>query len=100
MTRPTRRPNEAVRAEPPTIGTGRARDPLALEIRLLGSLLGQVIAEQTGRDLLDLVERVRRTTIRLRRGDDPSLRAELVAELLTRARAERGLAPAFYWHPA
>ena len=74
-------PNEAVRAEPVTIGTGRARDPLALEIRLLGSLLGQVIAEQAGRELLDLVERVRRTTIRLRRGDDPSLRAGLVTEL-------------------
>ena len=73
--------NEAVRAEPVTIGTGRARDPLALEIRLLGSLLGQVIAEQAGRGLLDLVERVRRTTIRLRRGDDPSLRSGLVAEL-------------------
>jgi len=76
-----RGPNEAVRAEPGTIGTGRARDPLALEIRLLGSLLGQVIAEQAGRELLDLVERVRRTTIRLRRGDDPSLRSGLVAEL-------------------
>ncbi|MBA2382066.1 MAG: phosphoenolpyruvate carboxylase, partial [Chloroflexi bacterium] len=74
-------PNEAVRAEPATIGTGRSRDPLGLEIRLLGSLLGQVIAEQAGRDLLDLVERVRRTTIRLRRGDDPSLRAGLVGEL-------------------
>ncbi|HUQ77310.1 MAG TPA: phosphoenolpyruvate carboxylase [Patescibacteria group bacterium] len=81
MARPIRRPNAAVRAEPATIGTGRAQDPLALEIRLLGSLLGQVIAEQAGRDLLDLVERVRRTTIRLRRGDDPSLRAGLVAEL-------------------
>ena len=74
-------PNEAVRAEPAAIGTGRSRDPLALEIRLLGSLLGQVIAEQAGRELLDLVERVRRTTIRLRRGDDPSLRSGLVAEL-------------------
>ena len=74
-------PNEAVRAEPATIGTGRVRDPLSTEVRLLGSLLGQVIAEQAGRDLLDLVERVRRTTIRLRRGDDPSLRAGLVAEL-------------------
>ena len=73
--------NEAVRAEPATIGTGRARDPLALEIRLLGSLLGQVIAEQAGRDHLDLVERVRRTTIRLRRGDDPALRSGLVEEL-------------------
>ncbi|HEY3164768.1 MAG TPA: phosphoenolpyruvate carboxylase [Candidatus Limnocylindrales bacterium] len=74
-------PNEAIRAEPATIGTGRARDPLALEIRLLGSLLGQVIAEQAGPELLDLVERVRRTTIRLRHGDDPSLRGGLVAEL-------------------
>ncbi|HEY8799664.1 MAG TPA: phosphoenolpyruvate carboxylase, partial [Candidatus Limnocylindrales bacterium] len=74
-------PNDAVRAEPTGIGTGRSRDPLALEVRLLGSLLGQVIAEQAGRELLDLVERVRRTTIRLRRGDEPSLRAGLVAEL-------------------
>jgi phosphoenolpyruvate carboxylase len=74
-------PNEAVRAEPAIVGTGRARDPLGLEIRLLGSLLGQVIAEQAGRELLDLVERVRRTTIRLRRGDEPSLRSGLVAEL-------------------
>ena len=81
MTRRRRGPNEAVRAEPTVVGTGRVRDPLATEVRLLGSLLGQVIAEQAGRDLLDLVERVRRTTIRLRRGDDPSLRAGLVAEL-------------------
>jgi phosphoenolpyruvate carboxylase len=78
-----RGPNEAVRAEPTTVGTGHVRDPLSTEVRLLGSLLGQVIAEQAGRDLLDLVERVRRTTIRLRRGDDPSLRAGLVAELAT-----------------
>ena len=49
-----RAPNEAVRAEPAAVGTGRSRDPLGLEIRLLGSLLGQVIAEQAGRDLLDL----------------------------------------------
>jgi phosphoenolpyruvate carboxylase len=78
---PAAEPNDAVRAEPTGTGTGRARDPLALEVRLLGSLLGQVIAEQAGRELLDLVERVRRTTIRLRRGDEPSLRAGLVTEL-------------------
>jgi phosphoenolpyruvate carboxylase len=83
VTRARRGPNEAVRAEPTTVGTGHVRDPLSTEVRLLGSLLGQVIAEQAGRDLLDLVERVRRTTIRLRRGDDPSLRAGLVAELAT-----------------
>ncbi len=81
MTIARRRRNDAVRAEPATIGTGRVRDPLATEVRLLGSLLGQVIAEQAGGDLLDLVERVRRTTIRLRRGDDPSLRRGLVDEL-------------------
>jgi len=83
-TRPGRRrddPNDAVRAEPRGPGTGRARDQLSLEVRLLGSLLGQVIAEQAGRELLDLVERVRRTTIRLRRGDDPLLRSGLVDEL-------------------
>jgi phosphoenolpyruvate carboxylase len=73
--------NVAVRAEPLTVGTGRARDPLALEVRLLGSLLGQVIAEQAGRDLLDLVERIRRAAIRLRRDDDPTDRDALAAEL-------------------
>ena len=73
--------NVAVRAEPATIGTARARDQLALEVNLLGSLLGQVIAEQAGRDLLDLVERVRKTTIRLRREDDTAERDALAATL-------------------
>ena len=58
---PAPEPNAAVRAEPATVGTARARDRLALEVRLLGSLLGQVIAEQAGPDLLDLVERIRRS---------------------------------------
>jgi len=70
-----------VRAEPATIGTARARDQLALEVNLLGSLLGQVIAEQAGRDLLDLVEQVRKTTIRLRREDDTGERDGLAATL-------------------
>ena len=77
----TREPNPAVRAEPATVGTARARDRLALEVRLLGSLLGQVIAEQAGPDLLDLVERIRRTTIRLRREDDAAEREALAATL-------------------
>ncbi len=47
---------------------GRARDPVAHEVRLLGALLGQVIAEQGGPDLFALVERIRRRTITLRRG--------------------------------
>jgi phosphoenolpyruvate carboxylase len=75
------RPNPAVRGEPRGIGTAGARDPLAREVRLLGSLLGQVIVEQEGLDLLELVERVRRRTIALRRADDPLERARLSAEL-------------------
>src|SRR5258705_9833687 len=73
--------NVAVRAEPSRIGSARARDQLSLEVNLLGSLLGQVIAEQAGRDLLDLVERVRRTTIRLRRENDLGEREALAATL-------------------
>jgi phosphoenolpyruvate carboxylase len=79
--RDRREPNAAVAAEPSTVGTARARDQLALEVRLLGSLLGQVIAEQAGPDLLDLVEHIRKTTIRLRREDDPAERERLAATL-------------------
>jgi phosphoenolpyruvate carboxylase len=61
------RPNAAVRAEPRGIGSAGARDPLALEVRLLGALLGQVLAEQAGPELLETVERIRRLTIALRR---------------------------------
>lgn len=59
--------NPAVSAEPPGIGTVDARDLLSREVKLLGALLGQVIAEQAGPDVLELVERVRRLTIDLRR---------------------------------
>ena len=73
-------PNPAIRAEPATIGTSGARDPLAREVKLLGALLGQVIVEQGGAPLLDLVERTRRRTIALRRQDDPIERARLAEE--------------------
>jgi phosphoenolpyruvate carboxylase len=62
----------AVAAEPPGPGIGRARDPLAHEVRLLVALLGQVIAEQAGPELFAVVERIRRRTIGLRRGDPDS----------------------------
>ena len=71
----------AVRAEPRSVGSAGARDPLAREVRLLGALLGQVIAEQEGAAALDLVERVRRRTIGLRRVGDPAQRAILDADL-------------------
>jgi phosphoenolpyruvate carboxylase len=72
-----------VRAEPRSVGSAGARDPLAREVRLLGALLGQVLAEQEGAAALELVERVRERTIALRRDGDSAIRAALDAELAT-----------------
>jgi phosphoenolpyruvate carboxylase len=78
----TRRNARSARAaEPSTIGSGSARDPLALEVRLLGSLLGQVITEQAGTPIYDLVERLRLAAIAFRKDDDPAVRDRLEAEL-------------------
>jgi len=63
------------------IGTAGARDPLAAEVRLLGALLGQVIDEQAGPALFDLVERIRKRSIALRHEDDPLERERLEREL-------------------
>ena len=49
------------------IGSAGARDPLAVEVRLLGALLGQVIIEQAGPRAVRAVERIRRRAIALRR---------------------------------
>ncbi len=83
MTAPGRRKaaTHARASEPAGIGSAGARDPLTLEVRLLGALLGQVIAEQAGDAVFDLVERLRRAAIDLRRGDDPELRGRVETEL-------------------
>lgn len=84
MTRAMPRPpraSPAIRAEPRSVGSARARDPLAREVRLLGALLGQVIAEQDGPQALELVERVRGRSIALRRHRDPAARRALDDEL-------------------
>ena len=81
MTATGQRARSARAAEPGGIGSARARDPLALEIRLLGSLLGQVITEQAGEALYDLVERLRLAAIDFRRSDQPDVRERLEAEL-------------------
>ena len=89
---PTSAADTARRAEPKGIGSARSRDPLATEVRLVGALLGQVIAEQEGRELFDLVERLRRAAIR-RRGQEldaearPMLDAASPEQLLGVARA-------------
>ncbi|HET9082874.1 MAG TPA: phosphoenolpyruvate carboxylase [Candidatus Limnocylindrales bacterium] len=81
MTASEQRARSARAAEPGGIGSARARDPLALEIRLLGSLLGQVITEQAGEGIYDLVERLRLAAIDFRRSDQPEVRERLEAEL-------------------
>lgn len=69
--------NPAVRAEPRGIGSAGARDRLAREVKLLGALLGQVIVEQGGPELLVLVERLRRASIALRQEGGPLQRRRL-----------------------
>ncbi|MHB8459123.1 MAG: phosphoenolpyruvate carboxylase [Candidatus Limnocylindrales bacterium] len=64
----------AVAAEPAGPGIGGGRAILEREIRLLGALLGQVIAEQCGRELFDVVERTRRRLVLARRAEDPGAR--------------------------
>jgi phosphoenolpyruvate carboxylase len=68
-------------AEPTGIGSANARDPLALEVRLLGALLGQIITEQAGESIFDLVERLRLAAIAFRKDDDPVVRERLEMEL-------------------
>ena len=75
------RARSARAAEPSGIGSAHARDPLALEVRLLGALLGQVITEQAGEGIYDLVERLRLAAIASRHDEQPEVRERLDAEL-------------------
>ena len=81
VARSTTKRNAAVRAEPRSVGTSGSADPLSREVKLLGSLLGQVIAEQGGRDLLDFVERCRVRSIAIRETGSPQAAAELASDL-------------------
>jgi phosphoenolpyruvate carboxylase len=73
--------NAAVRAEPRAVGTAGSADPLSHEVKLLGALLGQVIAEQGGPQLLELVERCRIGSIAFRETGDEEVGAALAAEI-------------------
>src|SRR5206468_8398341 len=58
----------------------RAKDnerPLVEDIRLLGRILGDVIREQEGVDTFELVERIRKLSVTLRRHDDEAAGREL-----------------------
>ena len=74
-------PNAATPPEPRTAGASGARDPLSREVKLLGALLGQVIAEQGGPALLELVERYRLRSIALYETGDEAAGRALAAEI-------------------
>ena len=75
------RANPAVRAEPAGIGTAGARDPLAREVKLLGALLGQVIAEQAGEPLLVRIEAIRARAKANRRAADGTAPSAVIDDL-------------------
>ena len=60
------------RAEPRSFGTSGTRNVLAREVRLLGALLGEIIVEQAGEEVFELVEVTRQHAIAARRrgGDE------------------------------
>jgi phosphoenolpyruvate carboxylase len=47
-------------------------------IRQFGELLGEIIREQEGEAVYETVEKLRRSYIRLRKGNDPALRSEMM----------------------
>ena len=55
--------------------------PLKEDIRLLGRLLGDVLRDQEGADVFDIVETIRQTAVRFRREADPFAGEELNALL-------------------
>ncbi len=54
---------------------------LRSRVRLFGNLLGEVLATQAGPDVLAAVETLRKGYIRLRKEDNPSLRARLAKKI-------------------
>jgi phosphoenolpyruvate carboxylase len=55
--------------------------PLREDIRLLGRMLGDTLRAQEGEAVFDLIERIRRISIRFRRDDDLEAKRELAAIL-------------------
>jgi len=60
---------------------------LRSRVRLFGNLLGEVLASQAGHDVLAAVETLRKGYIRLRKEDNPALRARM-AKTIDRLRPE------------
>ena len=64
-------------------GNWEAPAPLRRDVRLLSTILGRVIAETEGADLLEDVERLRRATIALRRGPTAERRVAVLTVVRT-----------------
>ncbi|MEW7850286.1 phosphoenolpyruvate carboxylase [Massilia aurea] len=66
----------------PDVSAGADKDaPLKEDIRLLGRLLGDVLRDQEGVAVFDLVETIRQTAVRFRRDDAPDASEELTTML-------------------
>lgn len=66
----------------PATTAGADKDaPLKEDIRLLGRLLGDVLRDQEGDAVFDVVETIRQTAVRFRREDDPKAGEELTTLL-------------------
>jgi phosphoenolpyruvate carboxylase len=79
-------------AAPPAAAAGSPHDSFAAlhdDVRRLGALLGQVVAESGGTDLYDDVERLRRATRDVRRGDAAGDDPQQVVDDLDLDQAER-----------
>ncbi|WP_323123090.1 phosphoenolpyruvate carboxylase [Burkholderia alba] len=75
--KPARTPKDAIRTAngaAPAKTNGRTREdkdqPLFEDIRYLGRLLGDVVREQEGDSVFDVVETIRQTAVKFRREDD------------------------------
>ncbi|MBC8728040.1 phosphoenolpyruvate carboxylase [Paraburkholderia sp. UCT2] len=79
-------PAESAAATTPKSG-GRTREdkdhPLFQDIRYLGRLLGDVLREQEGEAVFDIVETIRQTAVRFRREDDSAAAQTLDKKLRT-----------------
>ena len=87
---PAARANSSIPAASPS----RAPDkdaPLSEDIRLLGRLLGDVIRDQEGDAVFDLIERIRLLSVRQHRKEDPDARRELDEVLNTLSREQTNL---------
>ncbi|MGK5026400.1 phosphoenolpyruvate carboxylase [Janthinobacterium sp. RB2R34] len=73
--------NEASAAETDTASSPDKDAPLKEDIRLLGRLLGDVLREQEGDAVFNVVETIRQTSVRFRREEDAEAALELDAML-------------------